>query len=185
MRHQKKGKKLSRKRPHRNHLMRNLITQVLLHSRIETTLSKAKAVKPQLEKTISKALDKDEMNAKRFLDSHLYSKKATDNLLNLYRDDLKKKDGGYTKLIKLGKRKGDGSQMVLIDLRVSEDNRPEKEVSKSDNKKAESKEKEEEKGSFWDRFKSGDDKPDGKSKKSGKKAQTQTKKEPTQRTTSK
>ncbi len=182
MRHQKKGRKLSRKKAHRNHLMRNLITQVLLHSRIETTLPKAKAVKPQLEKTISKALSKDKINAKRFLDSRLYSKKAVDNLLNLYRDDLKNKDGGYSKLIKLGRRKGDGSPMVLLNLRVSEDNRPEKEVEESSKEDSKNKTKKE---SFWDRLKPGQKKPTEKLDKSGEKVQPKTEKDPTQRTTSK
>lgn len=187
MRHKKKGKKLARKKPHRDHLMRNLITQILLHSKIKTTLPKAKAVKPQLEKIISKALNKDEMNARRFLNSYLYSKDAVSNLLGSYRNDLKNINGGYSKLIKLGKRKGDGSPMVLIDLKISDDNRPSKEIvqDKEEDESKQAEKPEEEKDSFWDRFKPGQKKPSEKPDKTGEKTQPKTKKDPTQRTTSK
>jgi len=191
MRHQKRGRKLSRKKAHRNHLMRNLLTQILLHGRITTTLAKAKTVQPLIEKVIARNLKfKTKMDSHRYLDKLLYSKEAMTNLQNKFNPELKKYTSGFTKLIKIKNRPGDNCPMAILDLRVDEVNKSyfiaqKKQKAKDKDTKNKKVEPDKNKGSFWDRFK----KTDKRSKKVKRKNQIQSKelaeKESIQRTTSK
>jgi len=191
MRHQKRGRKLSRKKAHRNHLMRNLITQIFLHGRITTTLAKAKTVQPMIEKIIAKNLKlKSKMDSYRYLAKVLYSEKAMTNLQKKFNPELKKYTSGFTKIIKIKNRYGDNSAMAILDLRVDEEKKSyfiaqKKRKAQDKDSKDKKVEPEKNKTGFWDRFK----KTDKRSKKVRRKRPAQTKelaeKESVQRTTSK
>jgi large subunit ribosomal protein L17 len=192
MRHRKKGKKLSRKAGHRDKLIRNLLTRLFEHGQIETTLAKAKAVKPRIDKVVTIA-KKDTPPSRERLKKMLFSQEAFDNIYNKYKDDLSQRDSGYSRIIRLRRRPGDNSQIVLIDLLVDDskksvlEKKDEKSSSKNDQSKSEKQTKNEkdDSKSFWDRFGKKKDQEEKKvTKKTDKTAKT-IKKEPTQRTTSK
>ncbi len=189
MRDRRKHRKLSRKKAHREHLVRNLATQIFLHGRIKTSLAKAKTVQQVIDRlvTISK---KDSLESRRYLQGYLFSKKAVENLLKEFKADFKEKQSGYTKILRLGTRLGDGSQMVILDLSVDDQKKSFAKAAEVRKKKEKAGEKEpkkekqetEKKKSFWDRFK-GKKKEEVSTKDSPKADRSE--KEPTQRTTSK
>jgi len=119
MNHKKKNTKLAGSPSHSRALKRNLTEQVFIHGRIETTLSKAKKIRPYIEKLVTKAV-----NYNIFLNrsdlmtvfKHIQNKKARYNLLNIWGYHFIDTPGGYTRIIKTGYRKGDNSAMCLIEL---------------------------------------------------------------------
>ncbi|NCD00919.1 50S ribosomal protein L17 [bacterium] len=115
MRHRKKGTILDRKKGPREMLLRNLTASVLMYEKVTTTEAKAKAVRPLVEKMITFA-KKGDLSARRelikFLPQELAVKKAMDVLGERYKD----REGGYTRLVKLGNRPGDGAKKVQIQL---------------------------------------------------------------------
>jgi large subunit ribosomal protein L17 len=115
MRHQNKGKILDRKKAPREALLRGLITSIVLHEKVKTTKAKAKAVKPLVEKAITTA-KKNDLTSRRQLLSILYHKKAVDKALEVLGPKYQERAGGYTRIINLGPRKGDGAEMVYIEL---------------------------------------------------------------------
>lgn len=144
-RHQYKGRKLNRKSDHRDLMLRNLTTSLLLHERIKTTLPKAKEVRPIVERLITKA-KKDNLNTQRVLDAYLLDKNATQKTMKEIAPLYKKRKGGYTRIIKTGFRSGDGASMVIIELldtqklvkketETKDKEKPQKEKQKSDKKK--------------------------------------------------
>lgn len=162
MRYGIKNRKLSRKRAHRDHLVRNLATQLFLHGRIKTTLAKAKAIQPVIDRLITLSRQDNKLVVRRYLQSFLYSQKAVENILDYYREDLKDKKSGFTKILRLDSRPGDGSRLALLDLSIDDKKKSfslAAEVRKKKEKKEgkEKKEKEEpqkkKEGSFWNRFK--------------------------------
>jgi len=119
MRHRNSGRKLSRNTSHRRALLRNLVTSLLEHGRLMTTLPKAKEVRPLAEKMIS--LGKlDSLHARRQVHSYLLkdatAKKVFDTIAPTFAD----RKGGYSRIIKLGNRKGDGADIAIIELLGSE-----------------------------------------------------------------
>lgn len=122
MRHKIAGHKLSRSKDERRALRRILIAQLFDHERIETTLAKADAVRGAAEKLITlakhgnKAGDAQMVHARRLAAARLGNveavKKLFDDLAPRYAD----RAGGYTRVIKLGPRKGDAADMVLLEL---------------------------------------------------------------------
>jgi len=121
MRHAVAGRKLGRSKDHRKALFRNLIKALFLHERIRTTEAKAKAVRGQAEKLITLAkrgLANEDytLHARRqaiaYLNSPEIVRKLFDELAPRYED----RDGGYTRIIKLGPRKGDNAPMVILEL---------------------------------------------------------------------
>ncbi|MFA6321982.1 MAG: 50S ribosomal protein L17 [Candidatus Buchananbacteria bacterium] len=115
MRHRKKGKILDRKKAPREAMLRNMVTSILFYEKIKTTKAKAKAVKPMVEKiiTISK---KNDLTSRRKLLEVLYHKKAVTKALEVIGPRYKDRKGGYTRIINLGLRKGDGAEMVQLEL---------------------------------------------------------------------
>ena len=116
MRHQKTRHKLSRDSAHRKALLRNLSKEVIEHGRIKTSAAKAKAVKPEVEKLITLAKD-DTLHARR----QALSKLGHDEFIvgKLFQDvapRYKTRDGGYTRILKLGPRRSDSTEMVFIEL---------------------------------------------------------------------
>jgi len=115
MRHRKAGRKLGRSSGHRKALYRNLITELFRHERIRTTEAKAKAIRGQAEKLITLG-KRGDLHARRLAAARLNDptivKKLFDELAPRYED----RPGGYTRILKLGRRQGDGASMVLIEL---------------------------------------------------------------------
>jgi large subunit ribosomal protein L17 len=116
MRHQKTRNKLSRDSAHRKSLLMNLSKEILEHERIKTTEAKAKAVKPEVEKLITLA-KRGDLHARRQALSALGQDKFTvyklfEEVAPRYTD----RPGGYTRILKLGPRRSDSTEMVFIEL---------------------------------------------------------------------
>lgn len=117
MRHQKARGKLSRDSAHRKALLANLCIEVIDHERIKTTEAKAKAVKPEIEKLITLAR-KGDLHARRQAISTLQHPdkgiiyKLFDEIAPRYVD----RPGGYTRILKLGPRRSDSTEMVYLEL---------------------------------------------------------------------
>lgn len=115
MRHRKKGKILDRKKEPREMMLRNLASSVLIYEKVKTTEAKAKAVKPLVEKIITLAKRGDLASIKKMisiLPQKMAVKKATEVLGKKYKD----RKGGYTRIIKIGSRQGDGAKVVQLEL---------------------------------------------------------------------
>jgi large subunit ribosomal protein L17 len=119
MRHRVHGRKLGRPTPHRKALLRNLCTSLFEHERITTTLEKAKELRPLAEKLITLGKDGN-LHSRRQAAANLLNaatvKKLFDTIANRFAD----RNGGYTRIIKLGHRRGDGANLALIELLGSE-----------------------------------------------------------------
>jgi large subunit ribosomal protein L17 len=116
MRHQRKRHQLSRDSAHRKALLMNLSKEIIEHERIETTQAKAKAVKPHLEKLITLA-KKGDLHARRQALSTLSQDKfAVHKLFDDLAPRYAERPGGYTRILKLGPRKSDATEMVFIEL---------------------------------------------------------------------
>lgn len=115
MRHQVHGKKLNRSSGHRKALYRNLVQSLVEHERITTTLAKAKAVRPVAEQLISRA-KKQDLSARRAVISFLPTTTAADKLYTVLAPRFAERPGGYTRIIKVGRRVGDGVEMAVLEL---------------------------------------------------------------------
>ena len=119
MRHLVKRKKLGRDTSHRRALLRNLVTSFLEKERIRTTLVKAKAARPLAEKMITLAR-KDTLHAKRQALSFVYKKPVVKKLFEELGPRFSERPGGYTRIVKIGPRAGDGAEMAILELIGSE-----------------------------------------------------------------
>ena len=119
MRHLVKKKKLGRNTAQRRALLRNLVTSFLEKERIRTTLAKAKAAKPLAEKMITLA-KKDTLHAKRQALSYIYKKPVVKKLFEELGPRFSERPGGYTRIVKIGPRAGDGAEMAILELVGSE-----------------------------------------------------------------
>jgi large subunit ribosomal protein L17 len=116
MRHAKKRNKLSRDAGHRKALIKNLCMQVVQHERIRTTEAKAKVVKPEVEKLITLA-KRGDLHARRQALSALGQDKFTvHKLFEEIGPRYSQREGGYTRILKLGPRRSDATEMVYIEL---------------------------------------------------------------------
>ena len=115
MRHLKGGFKLRRKPDHRKSLLRNLTASMIEKNRIQTTLAKAKAVRPIVEKMIT--LGKNgTLAAKRNALAYLYKRKTVQLLFDEVAPRFMDRKGGYTRIIKTDFRKGDGAEMAILEF---------------------------------------------------------------------
>src|SRR5689334_8868985 len=119
MRHLKAGKKLGRNTSHRRALLRNLTTSVILEERVETTVAKAKAVRPQVEKMISLG-KKGDVASRRLAASYLMTREAVDKLFDTIGPRMGDRTGGYTRIIRTGFAKGNGAEKAFLELIGSE-----------------------------------------------------------------
>lgn len=115
MRHRNKKVTLDRKVGPRTALLRGLATSVVLHEHVNTTLAKAKAVRPIVEKLITTGRTKSLASRRRLL-SVLMTEGAVNKVLEELGPRYTSRAGGYTRIIKLGARKGDGAEMAQIQL---------------------------------------------------------------------
>ena len=115
MRHRVGMRKLSRPTGHRLSLIRNLMTSLIRHERLQTTAPKASELRREVEKLIGTARAND-LHARRLAAARLYDrevlKKLFDEIVPRYQD----RPGGFTRMVKLQPRKGDGAPMALIEL---------------------------------------------------------------------
>ena len=123
MRHRVAGKRLSRSKDHRKSLRRNLITELFRHERIKTTRAKAEAVRGAAEKLITLAkrgLAHEDparaVHARRLAAARLYDKAVVGKLFDELAPRYEDRPGGYTRMFKLGPRKGDAAEMVVLEL---------------------------------------------------------------------
>ena len=119
MRHRKAGVKLKRDISGRRALLRGLVTNVIEEERITTTVPKAKAARPLVEKMITLA-KKDSQHARRQAASFLMKPEAVDKLFDKIGPRFNQREGGYTRIVKLGWRKGDGAETAKLELVGSE-----------------------------------------------------------------
>ena len=116
MRHKKKRNKLSRDKAHRSALLSNLSKQLIEHERIQTSQAKAKAVKPEVEKLITLA-KRGDLHARRQALATLHNDKfIVHKLFDEVGPRYAARPGGYTRIVKLGPRKSDSTEMVFLEL---------------------------------------------------------------------
>jgi large subunit ribosomal protein L17 len=130
MRHAKKGRKLNRTSSHRKALMRNLATALITHKKINTTLAKAKELRPYIEKLITRAkhsLLKEQqgklpegqtidVHSRRVASTYLFGKGAVQELFDEIAQKVVDRPGGYARIIKTGQRRGDSASTAIIQL---------------------------------------------------------------------
>lgn len=115
MRHRKKGRQLSRTRSHRKATLRNLATSLFQHGRIETTTAKAKELRPFAERLITLARRGD-VHSRRLAATKIQDRQVLGKLFDDIAPRYAERPGGYTRVLKLGNRKGDAAEMSLIEL---------------------------------------------------------------------
>src|SRR5580658_5537163 len=115
MRHRNAGFKLGRNTSHRRALLRNLTTSVIIEDRVETTLTKAKAVRPHVEKMITLG-KKGDLHSRRQALSYLMTDKAVARLFETVAPRYGDRQGGYLRIVRTGFRKGDGGETAFIEL---------------------------------------------------------------------
>jgi len=135
MRHQVKKGNLRRNTAHRRALLRNLVTSFLERERVRTTLAKARAVRPVSEKMITLA-KRGTLHARRQALSYMTKESAVKKLFDEIGPRFKERPGGYTRIVKLDKRAGDGASMAMLELVGSEFKEKVKKKSKDAKKPA-------------------------------------------------
>jgi len=128
MRHKKHHATLGVTREHRAAMLSNMTASLITHGRIKTTLTKAKALRPFAEKLITKAKraaaktdSKDALHLRRLAHRDLRDENALTLLFNEKVNEFKDRNGGYTRIYKLGPRLGDAAEMALIELVKADD----------------------------------------------------------------
>ena len=115
MRHQIRGRKLGRTTAHRWAMFRNQLQSLVEHERIITTLPKAKELRPIFEKAVTQG-KKGTLHARRRVRRIIPNRQLVKKLFDDIAPRMEDRNGGYTRIIKLGPRKGDGAEMALIEL---------------------------------------------------------------------
>jgi large subunit ribosomal protein L17 len=119
MRHKVAGWKLGRNTAHRRSLLRNLVTSLIIEERIETTIPKAKAMRPNVEKMITLG-KRGDLAARRLAASYLMTSEAVDKLFETIGPRFGDRKGGYLRIVRTGFQKGDGADKAFIELLGSE-----------------------------------------------------------------
>ncbi|MCK5116059.1 MAG: 50S ribosomal protein L17 [Candidatus Aegiribacteria sp.] len=115
MRHRKKIAKLGRKPEARRRMLRNLVTSLIMEERITTSLARAKAARSAAEKIITKGR-KDSVHARRHVARYVYGSKVVQKVFNELGPRYADRNGGYTRILKLGPRKGDAAEACILEL---------------------------------------------------------------------
>ncbi len=115
MRHNKKINHLGRKSAHRQAMLSNMASSLILHKRINTTVAKAKALRIYVEPLITKSKD-DSTHARRVVFSYLQSKEAVTELFREVSGRIADRPGGYTRILRTGNRLGDNADMCMMEL---------------------------------------------------------------------
>ncbi len=115
MRHRNAKKILGRKAPARKALIRDIVTSVVTYEKVETTLGKAKVARPVVEKMITTA-KRGDLASRRALIAFFTTDQPVNKLMDVLGPRFKDRQGGYTRMTKLGKRQGDAAETVLIEF---------------------------------------------------------------------
>jgi len=115
VRHRVKGRKLSRTSEHRRALLNNMAASLFIHEGIKTTVAKAKELRPFAERLITMARRGD-LHARRRVERRIRNRKAADRLFKELGPRFASRPGGYTRILKLGHRPGDGAELARIEL---------------------------------------------------------------------
>ena len=115
MRHRNAGFKLGRNTSHRRAMLRNLVTSVLVEDRVETTITKCKAVRPIVEKMITLG-KRGTVHARRQAAAYLMTPESVDRLFATVAPRYGDRQGGYLRITRTGARKGDAAEMAFIEL---------------------------------------------------------------------
>src|SRR5450432_770075 len=115
MRHRNAGYKLGRNTSHRRALLRNLVTSILLEDRVETTITKAKAARPHVEKLITLG-KRGDLHSRRMALSYLQTREAVSRLFDTVAPRYGDRQGGYLRIVRTGFQKGDGAEKAFIEL---------------------------------------------------------------------
>ena len=135
MRHKVAGWKLGRNTAHRRSLLRNLVTSLILEDRIETTIPKAKAMRPHVEKMITLG-KRGDLAARRLASSYLMTDEAVKVLFDKVAPRYGDRQGGYLRIVRTGWQKGDGADKAFVELLGAE-----KELDEKRQKRAEARAK--------------------------------------------
>ena len=119
MRHRVHGRKLGRTSPHRRALLRNLCSSLLEHERVKTTVQKAKEVRPLADRMITLG-KRETLHARRQAARFLLKAAVVNKLFDTLAARFSDRSGGYTRILKLGPRIGDGAELAIIEL-ISDD----------------------------------------------------------------
>ncbi len=119
MRHKVAGWKLGRNTSHRRSLLRNLVTSLIVEERIETTVPKAKALRPLVERMITLG-KRGDLSARRQAGAYLMTKEAVTRLFDTVAPRFGDREGGYLRIVRAGWRKGDGADTAFVELLGSE-----------------------------------------------------------------
>ncbi|HET7903615.1 MAG TPA: 50S ribosomal protein L17 [Candidatus Eisenbacteria bacterium] len=115
MRHRKAFRKLSRTREHRRALLRNLVTSLFIHERIETTVAKAKEARRVGERMITFA-KRGDLSARRHVASYVHGDDVVKKLFETVAPWYAERNGGYTRIVRIGRRLGDAGETALLEL---------------------------------------------------------------------
>ncbi len=129
MRHNKKFNHLGRTKSHRDAMLSNMATSLILHKRIFTTLAKAKALRVYVEPLINRSKE-DTTASRRVVFSYLQSKEAVTELFKNIAEKVADRPGGYTRILKTGNRLGDNAEMCFIELVDYNENMAKEKVAK-------------------------------------------------------
>lgn len=131
MRHRNAGYKLGRNTSHRRALLRNLVTSIVLEDRVETTVAKAKAARPHVEKLITLG-KKGDLHARRQALSYLQTREAVTRLFDIVAPRYGDRNGGYLRIVRTGFQRGDGAEKAFIELLGAEKLLDEKRQKRAD-----------------------------------------------------
>ena len=131
MRHRNSGFKLGRNTSHRRAVLRNLVTSIVLMDRIETTITKCKASKPLVEKMITLG-KRGDVHARRQAAAYLMTPESVDRLFGIVAPRYTSRNGGYSRIVRVGPRKGDAAEMAIIELLGAEQELNEKAQKRSE-----------------------------------------------------
>ena len=115
MKHRQKGKKLGRNIKQRKALFKSLLNNLILKEQVKTTEAKAKAVKPLIDKLITKA-KKGSVSYRRQVMAFLSNKKTANHLFDVIAPRTQKRTSGFTRVVRLGQRRGDNTMMAKIEF---------------------------------------------------------------------
>jgi large subunit ribosomal protein L17 len=134
MRHRVAKVKLNRDMAHRKALLKNMSASLIEHEKIETTLIKAKSLRPYVEKLVTKAKRGSDFNTLRYLRKKLFSEDAIKKLVDDIAPKFKGRKGGYTRIVRVRNRDGDNSVMAVIEfvqVKQSKKDKPESEKAET------------------------------------------------------
>ena len=135
MRHMKEGRKLGRTASHRKALLRNMVSSLLEFEKIETTDAKAKELRKVADKMITWG-KRGDLHARRLTLRVISNRKVVHKLFSEIAPRFKERNGGYTRIIKTGRRKGDNAPLSIIELIPQEEKKPPASGGKEGKKKS-------------------------------------------------